>query len=317
MTKRRIRYRHPLYPRQVRSGLVLYSGRDGCVVRHDDSGHEERVRHEDILEEHEAPDDDTPDETEAADGAGGAMQMSRRLPTGVRGDGVPLLLLKSSPRSASPAKVAAAASRVGARLGTQMPAKGGGKGGALGTAPQPPVTTPEDTLPKWAISRRLPYNHQDTVQYQRPDMAVPEVGRIESMGRHGAVVSSPEGGWRNVRWEHVTGPSSAHARPEEMADAHATLRGMGVPLDEADEMLAHGAAGDRPNEVLLARVKALAADGAPLDPARAPHLSAHAVKRAIERFTGPLPDEDAAPQEPKPKRGAPAPKLNPWREDEE
>lgn len=45
-TGQKIQYEHPNYPGQVRQGTVLAAGRDGCIVLHLASGHEERVRYE-------------------------------------------------------------------------------------------------------------------------------------------------------------------------------------------------------------------------------------------------------------------------------
>jgi hypothetical protein len=311
--RRRVRYKHPNYPGQTRLGTVLFHGKDGCVVENDETKLEERVRHEDIVQE-AGLEPDAPDavaDDGDGDGAGGDFGKAFDY-------GAPLALLKgnSRSRSESPTRMKAAATRVQLRLGKTMPSKASMQGASkdLGKPPTPPVTTPDETLPIWAIQRRLPYDSGHHVQYQRPDMAVPEMGKIESAGRHGAWVSSANGGRRKVRWEHVQGPAQPHVNPQEHGDAIMGLKQAGVPVDEADAMMVPGATEDRPSATLLERVKALASDGAPIDQKRAPEMSASAVRRAIERFTGPLPQEDPEAPE-KPKKGAKPEPLRPWRED--
>lgn len=303
--KRRIRYRHPLYPGLIRMGTVQHEGKDGCVVENDETRLEERVRHDDVVGE--VPGGAEDEDAEGGDDAGAEKSW-----------GAPLLLKATKGgRSGSPTRTRAAAASVALKMGKVLPSKASQKGlGKLGMSPKQPVTTTEENLPQWAVPRRLPYDTGHEVEYQRPDMAVSEVGRIEATGRHGATVSTPNGGRRPVRWEHIAGPATAHVAPEEGGDALLTLKKMGVPVDEADAMMIPGAREDRPNATLLERVKALASDGAPIDAKRAPEMNASAVRRAIERFTGPLPREDPE-QPPKPKKGAKPAPLTAWREDAE
>jgi hypothetical protein len=219
-----VHYTHPNYPNQKRQGKVLASGKDGYLVLHSPSGHEERVRHEHIVSQADKKDNSK--------------------------DSV------------------VAKSMNGAPMGQKKKVAG------------------KPDQPEWTPSvQRLPYQVGHAVMYQRPDMVEPSVGRVDSIGRHGAVVSKGDGARHKVRWEHVQSRVDGGIRPEERQDTAAVLREMGLPIDPLEELLT----GDRKpktDKKTQGRIEALAAAGAPIDTKRAAVANADSVQRLLAHLTG-------------------------------
>lgn len=167
---------------------------------------------------------------------------------------------------------------------------------------------------EWPLVAQPRYAAQDWVQYQRPDMPAPGVGRIlHEGGDHGTLVA-PEGGAgrHKVRWESIHGKVMVGVAPEERQQAAQALGGMGVPVDPLERFLLPDRA-ERPNPHLVARLATLVADGAPIDPAAAKAATATEARRLIEHFAGPVPREDEQrPQRPSMK---PSARLSPWAEE--
>lgn len=207
--------------------------------------------------------------------------------------GAPLLLLKSTVRLGQPAKMWSARERVHRRVGQQA-----GKGTGVGVTALEAAEPVAARAPQWRFPARVSHRVGHFVQYQRPDMPGPEIGRVESLGRQGGWVSNHQGQWKKVRHEHIHGSAFAHVRPEERGEAAEALMRAGVPVDAVEAMLTgHGE--DGPNMQLAARVKALIDDGAPIRKEGLAGRSAQDVRRLVERFTGPLPREADLPEEPK------------------
>jgi hypothetical protein len=140
--------------------------------------------------------------------------------------------------------------------------------------------------PEWnPVVLRLPYHVGHAVMYQRPDMMEPSVGKVDSIGRHGAVVSKGDGSRHKVRWEHVQSRADGGIRPEERQDAAGVLREMGLPIDPLEELLT----GDRKTKTdkkTQGRIEALAASGAPVDTKRTAGANADSVQRLLAHLTG-------------------------------
>lgn len=189
-----------------------------------------------------------------------------------------------------------------------------GRPSAQPQIPQPVASDQPPVLGQWPLVAQPRYAPDDWVQYQRPDMAEPQIGKVASHGaEHGTWVAPGGGeGRHKVRWEHIHGRAMVGVAPEERHDGAATLARMGVPIDPLEHTLLPDRA-ERPNPHLLARLQALIDDGAPIDPAAAKSAGAAALRRAIEHFAGPLPrEEEQRPQRPTMR---PSARLSPWSED--
>jgi hypothetical protein len=180
--------------------------------------------------------------------------------------------------------------------------------------PQPAKADQPPVLGQWPLLAQPRYDKDDWVQYQRPDMAAPEIGRVVHHGAETGTWVAPGGGEgrHKVRWESIHGKAQVGVGPEERQEAAATLGRMGVPIDPLERVLLPDRA-ERPNPHLLARLQALVADGAPIDPAAAKSAPAATLRRAIEHFAGPLPPEEQ--QRPPRPTMRPSAKLTPWAEE--
>jgi hypothetical protein len=189
-----------------------------------------------------------------------------------------------------------------------------GRPSAQPQIPQPVKADQPPVLGQWPLLAQPRYAPEDWVQYQRPDMPAPGVGKVVHHGaEHGTYVAPDGGAGRHkVRWESIQGKIQVGVAPEERRDAAATLARMGVPVDPLEHVLLPDRA-ERPNPHLLARLQALVADGAPIDPAAAKSASAAALRRAIEHFAGPLPREEE--QRPYRPTMRPSARLTPWAEE--
>lgn len=177
--------------------------------------------------------------------------------------------------------------------------------------PEAPTPGQDPVVGEWPQMATPRYARGQAVQYQRPDMPNPEVGFIASHGaEHGTWVRKADGGRHPVRWEHIHGPAQVGVGPQERQEAATILRDkMGVPVDPLEHALLPDRA-ERPNPHLLARVEALLADGAPIDPKAVATLSGKELRRVVEHFTGPIPDEEQT----RPRRDIARPQhaMTPW-----
>lgn len=224
----------------------------------------------------------------------------------------PLLLLERGRRSEFPIRMQMLALMV----------KASGSSSLIKAMPQAGIPTSAAKIPlspqpgqdpvvgEWPQLARPHYGLNSPVQYQRPDMPAPGVGFIASKGgKDGYYVRQPDGGRHEVRHDHIHGPATIGVGPEERGDAAGILARMGVPVDPLEHALLPDRA-ERPNPHLLARVEALVADGAPIDPAAIGTLDAKSLRRVIEHFAGPLPDEEETrPQRPTMR---PQARVTPW-----
>jgi hypothetical protein len=134
------------------------------------------------------------------------------------------------------------------------------------------------------LVRRLPYEVGHAVAYQRPDMAEPRVGRVDTMGAHGAVVSLANGARHKVRWEHIQGRAQAGIDGADRGEVLDTLKQMGLPVDELDALLSSPRK-PRGDSRLLDQLTALAAGGAPIDTKRASRASRATLERLRDHLT--------------------------------
>lgn len=221
----------------------------------------------------------------------------------------PLLLLTRGHRLSSPVRMQLAS----LTLMKTMPQAG------LPTAapaPHQPVRPGQPpAVGEWPLVAQPRYAPDDWVQYQRPDMAEPRIGRVLHHGAEHGTYVAPDGGEgrHKVRWESIHGKAQVGVTPEERRDAANILGNkMGVPVDPLEHTLLPDRA-ERPNPHLMARLQALIEDGAPIDPAVAKTASADQLRRTIEHFAGPLPrEEETRPPRPTMR---PSAKLTPWAEE--
>lgn len=423
--RRKISYRHPNRPGQIRYGYILTSGRDGHTVEHCDTGEEERVRHEDVVSEH--PSVDASDDADLGEGAvtedlekslAGFFSAPDALkvraaryadqyvpghPARVHPDDLdwhyvtrfPLHKLPGSKdewlkwhketdgernldyaaqpyhqRALFPIVVAqgtdgnhyvwdgnrrvaethaAGEEHIPAIVGTPrnahrpLPPGGEGRSGLrkslTARAPLPLLLKATDAYTKLRqrssvaqVMSRLqanakagqpgagaagrdrlrrenarpggggggrpsgsqwgplndvqpPHDLGNKVHYQTPWMREPAIGKIESLGQHGAWVSSPEGKLHKVRHEHILGSALDGLPPDWRQAGAEALRGQGAPIDPLEQYLLPDRQ-ERPRQLTMERLKALAADGAPIDLERLAHAPEGDARKVIERFAG-------------------------------
>ncbi len=136
-----------------------------------------------------------------------------------------------------------------------------------------------------ATVQRLPFQVGHAVKYQRPDMGEPRIGKIDTIGRHGAVVSLANGARHKVRWEHVQGRAQqAGIVDAERGEVVDVLSEMGLPMDELDALLSTSRK-PRADGRLLDQLTALAAGGAPIDTKRASSASRSTLERLRDHLT--------------------------------
>lgn len=129
------------------------------------------------------------------------------------------------------------------------------------------------------------------VHYQRHDMHEPAIGTIASVGKHGAIVAHHDGTKIKVRHEHILGSSLEGLPPDARQHAAEALKGKGAPIDPLEQYLLPERH-QRPSAKTLERIKALIADGAPIDLERVSAAPEEDARKVIEHFAGPIDHDD-------------------------
>jgi len=166
---------------------------------------------------------------------------------------------------------------------------------------------------------RSPHRIGEQVQYQRPDMDAPGFGSIAHIGRHGVVVQNHEGGKHKVRHEHVIGNAMAGLPPDWENQAAEHLAGLGAKMDPFDRFLMGGPT-QRVTQGTMERLKALAADGVPIDMKRVAEAGEDEAHKLVEGFAGKVPRVPAGQTMDRLRAAAgkkPQAQRNPFREDDD
>lgn len=232
----RVTYRHPNYPKLIRKGVVEWVGEDGCTVRHRATHRVERVRLRDL---------------------------NPTVRVRPKGDITKDAPLAKSARLGSPFRRALVSQRLGGVAPARRPQPTGGSPLAAATAP--PMEEGRQWQPR--VVRR-PYEVGDGVVFQRPDMPEAAYGKIECQAATGCVVSVADGSRYKVRWPDVRDRAQVGVGVGERQAAYDALRGMGIEMDPLEGLLRPERSGlASPGK--LARLQALAEEGAPIDLGRA------------------------------------------------
>lgn len=134
--------------------------------------------------------------------------------------------------------------------------------------PEAQPNTPHHLRPWTPPVVPLTYERGHAIEYQRPDMSEPRIGRIEQTGRDGAVVSLSNGAQHKVRWPDVRRRVEALVTPEHHQEAVEALEQMGVPMDRLETLIPPQRS-PQVRKDSLERLAALAAVGVPIDMKRA------------------------------------------------
>jgi hypothetical protein len=130
----------------------------------------------------------------------------------------------------------------------------------------------------------LPYDIGHAVEYRRPDMPEPRVGKIVGVGRDGALLSLSNGAQHKVRWPDVQRRVNALVPPERHGDAVQALREMGLPMDTSNALLTNDLS-PKTDGSIMERLAVLANDGVPIDMKKVAEAHPDSVKRLLSYLT--------------------------------
>lgn len=130
----------------------------------------------------------------------------------------------------------------------------------------------------------LPYDVGHAVEYRRPDMPEPRIGKIIGVGRDGALLSLSNGAQHKVRWPDVQRRVNALVPPDQHGDAIQALQEMGLPMDTSNALLASGLS-SKADKSATERLAVLADDGVPIDMKKVVEAHPDSVKRLLSYLT--------------------------------